>query len=120
MDGALFNDDPAGPGRLRAAVNGLGPETLVSRFVAGRWSVLEVVRHLSDIDANISLRLKRVQSEDRPVFDQVRPDLKQGALAYHGREVRGGTRNFRPRTQADRAHPSSLAAGSLGSGGNRR
>ena len=77
----------AGPGDLRAAIAGLSHEQLVARPVPGRWSVLEVVCHLADTDANISHRLKRVLSEERPVFERVKPDLMLAALAYHERDV---------------------------------
>jgi hypothetical protein len=77
----------AGPGDLRAAMAGLSHEQLVARPVPGRWSVLEVVCHLADTDANISQRLKRVLSEERPVFERVKPDLMLAALAYHERDV---------------------------------
>lgn len=84
---ALLDDYLAGPGRLRAAVSGLDREQSTSRPVAGRWSVLEVVCHLVDTDANIAHRLKRVLSEDKPVFERVQPDLMLAALAYHDRDV---------------------------------
>jgi uncharacterized damage-inducible protein DinB len=77
----------AGPGDLRAAIAGLSHEQLVARPVPGSWSVLEVVCHLADTDANISHRLKRVLSEERPVFERVKPDLMLAALAYHERDV---------------------------------
>jgi DinB superfamily len=77
----------AGGERLRAAVSGLGREQWLSRPIAGRWSVLEVVCHLVDTDANIAHRLKRVLSEERPVFDRVQPDLMRVALAYHDRDT---------------------------------
>jgi uncharacterized damage-inducible protein DinB len=77
----------AGPRELRAAVAGLGREQLVSRPVPGKWSVLEVVCHLADTDANIAHRIKRILSEDRPAFDRVHPDLLHAALAYHERDV---------------------------------
>jgi hypothetical protein len=84
---ALLDAYLAGPDRLRSAVTGLSREQLISRPIAGRWSVLEVVCHLVDTDANIAHRLKRVLSEERPVFDRVKPDLMLAALAYHDREV---------------------------------
>src|SRR5262249_20374667 len=62
----------SGPGVLRAAVTGISRGQMVSRPVAGRWSVLEVVCHLVDTDANIAHRIKRVLSEERPVFDRVK------------------------------------------------
>ena len=84
---ALLDAYLGGPARLRSAVTGLSREQLVSRPIAGRWSVLEVVCHLADTDANLAHRLKRVLSEERPVFDRVKPDLMVAALAYHDREV---------------------------------
>ena len=63
----------AGPRELRAAVDGLGREQLVSRPVPGKWSILEVVCHLADTDANIAHRIKRVLSEERPAFDASSP-----------------------------------------------
>jgi uncharacterized damage-inducible protein DinB len=77
----------AGPAELRAAVAGLGRAQLLSRPVPGTWSVLEVICHLADTDANIAHRIKRVLAEDRPTFDRVQPDLMQAALAYHERDL---------------------------------
>ena len=84
---ALLNAYLVGPDRLRSAVTGLSRAQLIARPIAGRWSVLEVVCHLVDTDVNIAHRIKRVLSEERPVFDRVKPDLMLAALAYHDREV---------------------------------
>ncbi len=83
----LLDDYLGGPVQLRSAVAGLSREHLLSRPIAGKWSVQEVVCHLVDTDANISHRLKRVLSEERPAFDRVKPELMQAALAYHERDV---------------------------------
>jgi uncharacterized damage-inducible protein DinB len=77
----------AGPENLRAAVAGMGREQVVARPIPGRWSVLEVVCHLADTDANIAHRVKRVLSEERPTFERVQPDLMRATLAYHSRDV---------------------------------
>ena len=82
LDGYL-----SGPGMLRAAVTGLSREQMISRPITGRWSVLEVVCHLVDTDANIAHRIKWVLSEERPVFERVKPELMRAALAYHDRDV---------------------------------
>jgi hypothetical protein len=50
----------------------------------GRWSVLKVVCHLADADANIAHRIKRILSEDRPAFDRVQPDLMQALSSLGG------------------------------------
>ena len=77
----------AGPAELRAAVEHMSLDQWTARPVAGKWSVLEVVCHLADTDANIIHRIKRVLSEERPVFERVRPDLMLAALAYHERNA---------------------------------
>jgi hypothetical protein len=77
----------SGPDMLRAAVTGMSREQMISRPITGRWSVLEVVCQLADTDANIAHRIKRVLSEERPVFDRVKPELMLAALAYHDRDV---------------------------------
>ena len=84
---ALLDAYLGGPDRLRSAVTGLSREQMISRPITGRWSVLEVVCHLVDTDANIAHRIKRVLSEERPVFDRVKPELMLAALAYHDRDV---------------------------------
>ncbi len=84
---ALLDAYLGGPDRLRSAVSGLSREQKISRPITGRWSVLEVVCHLVDTDANIAHRIKRVLSEERPVFDRVKPELMLAALAYHDRDV---------------------------------
>src|SRR5260370_12922281 len=76
-----------GPGELREAVSGLSRGQLITRPIPGKWSVLEVVCHLADTDANIAHRLKRVLSEERPQFERVEPALMLAALAYHGRPL---------------------------------
>ena len=88
MDQAVLLDAYlGGPDRLRSVVTGLRREQLILRPIAGRWSVLEVVCHLVDTDANIAHRIKRVLSEERPVFDRVKPELMLAALVYHDRDV---------------------------------
>jgi uncharacterized damage-inducible protein DinB len=77
----------AGPSELREAVSYLSREQLIARPIPGKWSVLEVVCHLADTDANIAHRVKRVLSEERPQFERVQPDLLLATLAYHCRDV---------------------------------
>jgi len=87
MEAELIEAYLSGPGQLRASISGLSREQLISRPIPGKWSVLEVVCHLADTDANIAHRLKRVLSEDRPAFERVEPDLMPAALAYHDRDA---------------------------------
>ena len=80
MDDALLDAYLAGSEHLRAVVVGMKPESLIARPIAGKWSVLEVVCHLADTDANIAHRLKRVLAEDCPEFERVQPDRMLAAL----------------------------------------
>src|SRR5262249_7897522 len=107
MDQAALLDAYLGvPDGLRSAVTGLSREQLIARPITGRWSVLEVVCHLVDTDANIAHRIKRVLSEERPVFDRVKPELMRAALAYHDREVEDelGLFDLTRRQEIGRAH----------------
>jgi hypothetical protein len=84
----------AGPHELRLAIAGMSRDQLIARPIPGKWSVLEVVCHLADTEANIAHRLKRVLSEERPQFERVQPDLMLAALAYHRRDVEEELRIF--------------------------
>src|SRR5258708_9160133 len=77
----------SGPETLRTAVAGISRENLISRPIAGKWSVLEVVCHLADTDANIAHRIKRVLAGERPVFDRGKPDLILAALAHNDPDI---------------------------------
>jgi hypothetical protein len=77
----------AGSGQLRTAITCMSWDQAISRPIPGKWSVLEVICHLADPDANIARRIKRVLPEERPEFERVKPDLILAALSYHGRDV---------------------------------
>ncbi len=73
---------------LRAAVAGMTRDQLVARPVAGRWSVLEVVAHLSDFEPIFVERFKRVLSLDEPPLLLAADEMKFiAALSYHDRDV---------------------------------
>lgn len=66
-------DDPiaeyeAGPELLRAAVVGMTADQLRLRPVAGKWSTLEVVCHVSDTEQFFADRMKRTLAMDRPLL----------------------------------------------------
>jgi uncharacterized damage-inducible protein DinB len=58
------------PDRLQRLCAGLSPEDATQRPREGEWSVTEVVRHLVEGDRDTFLpRLRRMLTEDRPVFE---------------------------------------------------
>lgn len=83
----LINDYVAATSALREAVRGMTREQLLARPIAGKWSTLEVVCHLSDFDPIYADRMKRVIAEDRPALLGADETRFAAALAYHDRDV---------------------------------
>ncbi len=64
-----------GPARVKALAEGLTAEQLRHRPRAGEWSMKEVMAHLLKVERDVFLpRLKRLASENRPVFESFDPD----------------------------------------------
>ena len=66
MDRQLIEAYVACGPRLRQAVAGLSPEDLTARPGPGKWSILELVLHLTDSDCISIDRMKRMLTEDNP------------------------------------------------------
>jgi uncharacterized damage-inducible protein DinB len=63
------------PGRLRAAVAGLGADQLDTPYRPGGWSVRQVIHHLPDSHINSYVRFKLALTEDAPIikpYDEAR------------------------------------------------
>jgi hypothetical protein len=83
----LIDSYLAGVDTLRKAVAGMTREQLVARPVAGKWSTLEVVCHLSDFDPILADRMKRIIALDRPTLLGADENRFATALAYHERDL---------------------------------
>jgi hypothetical protein len=85
---ALLGDrDPfavqeATPGLLRQAVAGLGRAALTRPEAPGKWSILQVVRHLADTEIVYGYRLRLILAEDEPAIPGYDQDLWAGRLGY--------------------------------------
>ena len=66
---------------LRQLAQGMTREQQRARPVAGRWSTLEVVCHVADMDAVFAERMKRVLAENEPTYFDANPDQFAAALA---------------------------------------
>src|SRR5262249_18996120 len=66
MDRQLIEAYVACGPRLRQAVAGLSPDDLTARPGPGKWSILELVLHLTDSDCISIDRMKRMLTEDNP------------------------------------------------------
>ncbi|GAB5535515.1 MAG: hypothetical protein Rubg2KO_17640 [Rubricoccaceae bacterium] len=61
------------PNELAKAVAGLSDEDALRHLDLGEWSVLQILRHLSDCEMVYGYRMRLIVAEDRPVipaFDQ--------------------------------------------------
>ncbi len=66
------------PARLKAAVKGLPKKALLARPAPGKWSILEIVAHMRDMEElAYADRYRRILSEDNPAL----PDIEGSALA---------------------------------------
>src|SRR5215813_6611224 len=89
----LGNDDPlaslaATPARLRESLRGLSPDALRKRPAPDRWSALEQVVHLSDVEIVVGFRVRFILGAEDGVpivaFDQ---DSWQTHMDYNAREI---------------------------------
>jgi uncharacterized damage-inducible protein DinB len=83
----LIADYEAGTGLLRAAVTGVSLEQLRSRPVAGKWSTLEVVCHVSDCEQFFADRMKRTLAMDRPLLVGADGWRYAEPVRYHDRDL---------------------------------
>lgn len=79
----------AGAAQIRAAVAGMTREQLVARPVAGKWSTLEVVCHISDFEPILAERMKRIitMASEVPLLLAADENLFVKELRYNDRDV---------------------------------
>jgi uncharacterized damage-inducible protein DinB len=66
------------PERLKAALKGLPKKALLARPAPGKWSILEIVAHMRDMELEAYKgRYERILAEDNPAL----PDIEGSALA---------------------------------------
>lgn len=76
----------AGVQTLHRAAAGMSRNQAVARPVAGKWSTLEVLCHLADIDALDAERMKRILAQDHPTLLDCDETKYAAALAYQDRD----------------------------------
>src|SRR5689334_19761609 len=83
----LIDEYVAGIGVLRQAVTGMNREQLTARPIAGKWSTLEVVCHISDFEPIMADRIKRVIALENPTLMGADENCFAEKLAYHNRDL---------------------------------
>ena len=73
--------------QLRTAVDGLTTEQLRARPIAGKWSTLEVVCHLTDCEIYFSERMIRTIAMERPLLISVDERPYSERLNYQSLDI---------------------------------
>ncbi len=64
----------ASPGIIRSLVAIAGTEQLVWKPTTERWSICEILNHLTDVETlNVGLRVRRMLEENLPSFEDYDP-----------------------------------------------
>ena len=80
------------------------PEKLLWKPAPERWSVCEVLNHLTDVEKlAVGLRAKRILEEDRPLFVDYDRDARYAAGAYANDDGELALENFRKARKASLA-----------------
>lgn len=69
-------------GALRAAVEPLDNKTLRTPEAPGKWSIVEVVKHLADVEFVLGFRYRIVLGEDRPDIPAIDQDAWAANMRY--------------------------------------
>lgn len=89
---ALFR---RGPEILDEAIAGVSEEE--SKFVAapGKWTIRQIVRHLTDTEIVVGMRLRQMIAENRPLMATFDQDLWADLLHYNKYDVFDSAMKFR-------------------------
>ena len=79
---------------LRSEVAGLSREELTRPEAPGKWSVLEVVRHLADSEIVTGYRIRLILAADSPPIPGYDQDAWARSLRYHAADLEGALREL--------------------------
>jgi hypothetical protein len=81
--GQLLEAYRLAPGRLRSVVAGLAPGELQARPVAGKWSILEIARHVADSELVGAVRVRMVTAQPGVQLPGYNQDLWTARLRHN-------------------------------------
>jgi hypothetical protein len=70
------------PKEIAAAVSGLTPEVLRFKPTPDKWSILEILGHLADIEIVYAYRVRQMLADERPVIAPMDQDAWAKHLGY--------------------------------------
>ncbi len=83
----LVNDYERGAHDLRLAVAGMSDEAAKARPIAGRWSTIEVVGHLSGVELYYTERIERTIALEHPLLLSVDERPYPSKLGYQSLDL---------------------------------
>jgi uncharacterized damage-inducible protein DinB len=83
------------PAEVTRRMSGLAKDVLARPEAEGKWSMLQVLRHLADSDLVWGYRLRRVIAEDRPAIHGYDQDRWAGRLHYERADAAEALAEFR-------------------------
>ena len=75
----------AAPGRIEAALDGLSEDELRARPIPGKWSIHQIVLHLTDSECLGSVRIRQALGDDRARFPGYDEKVWASQLRYEER-----------------------------------
>jgi len=91
----------AAPGKLASLLKGKTGRQLMRRPAADKWSVAEIVAHLSDAELAISWRIRQVLSKNAVPIQAYDQDVWAKTFDYAHRDPRQSLANFRTLREAN-------------------
>src|SRR5260370_23364982 len=76
-----------GYNEVARSLEGFPPEKLNERIIPGKWTVTEIVHHLSDSETIGGTRLRRLLVEDHPLIQAYDQDAFASRLNYNNRDI---------------------------------
>ena len=70
------------PKEIAAAVSGLSPDVLHYKPAPDKWSILEILGHLADIEIVYAYRLRQMLADEKPVIAPMDQDAWARNLGY--------------------------------------
>ena len=70
------------PKEIAAAVSGLSPDVLHYKPAPEKWSILEILGHLADIEIVYAYRLRQMLADEKPVIAPMDQDAWARNLGY--------------------------------------
>ncbi len=91
----LIEQYARGPDEVDESLAGFPADGLTAHPIAGKWSAVEIVHHLSDSETISGIRLRRLIAETNPVIHGYDQDHYAVALRYNRRDSAPALANFR-------------------------